>query len=98
MMIGRLRQCLDLGGDVRDRVGHGQVRDDVGVLPKSFDLDLESRIPRREDGEALLLVVCLPAFPAARGHPQPVDEDDGVGGVCIFGHDACSFLAGCNAA
>ena len=49
----------------------------VGV--QRLDLDLETRIRGREDLEAALLVVGDPVLPAARGHPEAVDEDDGVG-------------------
>jgi len=75
----RAVQGGDDGGEVIDGLGDGEVRDDLRVLAQRLDLDLEPRVGRGHDGEALLLVVLDPALPAAGGHPEAVDEDDGVG-------------------
>jgi hypothetical protein len=61
--------------------GDGQGLDRGGVLAQRFDLNLEARVGGGEHAVAFALVALDPPLPAARGHPQAVDEDDGVGGV-----------------
>src|SRR4051794_20315949 len=50
---------------------------DGWVATKGLDLALHVRPCRCEDLVAALLEARLPAFPAARGEPEAVDEDDG---------------------
>src|SRR5215207_1256140 len=59
--------------------GHGQVLDRGRVGVQGLDLDLETRVGRGEHAVALLLVVGLPVLPTAWGHPEAMDQDDGVG-------------------
>jgi hypothetical protein len=49
------------------------------LRPTRAYLDLETRVRKGEHAVALLLVVGLPALPAARGNPEAMDQDDRVG-------------------
>ncbi|CPU66332.1 Possible glyoxalase/bleomycin resistance protein/ dioxygenase [Mycobacteroides abscessus] len=70
---------LDDGGQVVQGLRDGEVGDELRVLPEPLDLDLETGVAGRQDGESLLLVVRDPPLPAPRGHPEAVHEHDGVG-------------------
>ena len=97
MMIGGSSSRLDDLREVVDGLGHGQGRDGVGVLPQRLDLDLEAGVGGGQHAEALGLVVRDPVLPAARGHPEAVDEDDRVGRRQGIGHGATFSLSRCRA-
>src|SRR5215213_6475012 len=62
---------LDYGGD-RKRL------DRRGVLVERLDLYLEAGVGRSERAIAAALVALDPVLPASWGHPEPMDQDDGV--------------------
>jgi hypothetical protein len=76
----------DHGGEVFDDGGYGDFLDRRWVGVERLDLDLETGVGRREDTEALLLVVVDPVLPASWGHPEAMDQHDGVG--LVSGHDS----------
>src|SRR5438094_10517375 len=65
---------------------NGQRFDRRGIGIERLDLGLESRISGGENSVAGLLVVLDPVFPASWGHPEAVDEDDGVWSVLVGAH------------
>jgi hypothetical protein len=72
---------LDYGGD-------GQRLYRGGVLAQCLNLDLETWVGWGKYTVAAPLVVIDPLLPAAGGHPQTVDQDDGVQGArirCVLG-------------
>src|SRR5215213_4763563 len=76
---------LDYGGD-RKRL------DRRGVLVERLDLYLEAWVGRSEHAIAAALVALDPVLPASGGHPEPMDQDDGVWstrirGVVLGGHE-----------
>src|SRR5215213_71331 len=76
---------LDYGGD-RKRL------DRRGVLVERLDLYLEAWVGRSEHAIAAALVALDPVLPASWGHPEPMDQDDGVWstrirGVVLGGHE-----------
>ena len=79
-------ELRDDTGEVRNGLGHRQRRDHRRVLAERLHLDLEPWVAGRDDPVALALVVRDPLLPAARGHPQPVDQDDGVGARRVAAH------------
>ena len=79
----RLFELVDHAGQVRDGLRDGELGDDRRVLAQRLDLHLEAGVAGREDAVALGLQIRDPAFPRARGHPQPVDEDDGIGAHAV---------------
>ena len=78
MRMGGLSSPADDLQVLHDR-GQRELRDGRGIGVERLDLDLETGVGRREDAEALLLVVRLPVLPAPGGHPEAVDQDDRVG-------------------
>jgi hypothetical protein len=85
MRIGWRVDRPDNGSEVLDDGGYGDFLDRRRVGVERLDLGLEARVRRREDAEALPLVVVDPVLPASWGHPEAVDEHDGVRPVS--GHD-----------
>jgi hypothetical protein len=88
MMIGGLSSSsapyvLDYGGE-------GQRPDRGGVLAQRLDPALEAWVGRGQHTVALVLVALDPLLPAERGHPEAVDQHDGVGGgglrCAVVGH------------
>src|SRR5919107_765497 len=71
-------EMLDYGGD-------GQGLDRGWVLAQGLDLYLQARVCGGENAIALALVALDPPLPAARGHPQPVHQHDGVRGGSLRG-------------
>src|SRR5215218_6077439 len=76
---------LDYGGD-RKRL------DRRGVLVERLDLYLKAWVGRSEHAIAAALVALDPVLPASGGHPEPMDQDDGVWstrirGVVLGGHE-----------
>ena len=72
----------ELGNDVlqvRDRIRHGDVLDRGRILAQRLDFDLEAGIGGREHAVPAALEVGDPVLPAARRHPQAVDQHHGVG-------------------
>jgi hypothetical protein len=76
---GRAVELVDHPGDVGNRAGTVAVAIGSGFSREGLDLNLEARISGRQDAISLRLVVGNPRLPAAWGHPEPVDQDDGVG-------------------
>src|SRR3954453_4364868 len=62
-----------------------------GIGIERLDLGLESRIGGGENSVAGLLVVLDPVFPASWGHPEAVDEDNGVRSGLVTAHAFPSF-------
>src|SRR5829696_571078 len=75
-------EVLDYGGD-------GEGLDGRGVLAQRLHLDLQAGVGGGENAVTLLLVVPYPLLPTSWGHPQPVDQQDGVGGERIWGVLGC---------
>src|SRR5215218_8099942 len=76
---------LDYGGD-RKRLDRG------GILVERLYLYLQAGVGRSEHAIAAALVALDPVLPASWGHPEPVDQDDGVWstrirGVVLGGHE-----------
>src|SRR5918997_6763574 len=71
--------------EVLDDGGDGQGHDGGGVLAQGLDLYLQAGVRGCEHAEALALVALDPPLPAARGHPEAVDQHDGVGGGPVDG-------------
>src|SRR3712207_4343384 len=65
--------------------GDRQRLDRGGVLVERLYLDLEAGVGRREHAIAAARVALDPVLPAAWGHPEPMDQDDGVGSTRIRG-------------
>jgi hypothetical protein len=76
-------RCSTIAGTVK-------ALDRRGVLAQSLNLDLKARVSRGKHAVAAALVALDPLLPAARGHPEAVDQDDGVGkglvGGVLCGH------------
>jgi hypothetical protein len=76
------RWTLELDDDplvVVDDPLDGECREWRGICVQRLDLGLHPRPARREHSIAGTLIALDPALPAARGEPEPVDQDDGVG-------------------
>jgi hypothetical protein len=71
-----------------DDRGHRQRLDRRGISVERLHLDLESGIGRGENAVAGLLVTLDPVLPASRGHPEAVDQDNGVRGGRVGAHAA----------
>src|SRR5829696_9466938 len=74
--------------DCRDR----QRLDRGGVLVQGLYLYLQAGVGRSEHAIAAALVALDPVLPASWGHPEPMDQDDGVWstrirGVVLGGHE-----------
>src|SRR5829696_1236645 len=67
--------------DCRDR----QRLDRGGVLVQGLYLYLQAGVGRSEHAIALALVALDPVLPASWGHPEPMDQDDGVWSTRITG-------------
>src|SRR3712207_870079 len=72
--------------------GDRQRLDRGGVLVQRLHLYLQTGVGRSEHAIAAALVALDPALPASWGHPEPMDQDDGVWstrirGVVLGGHD-----------
>src|SRR5581483_12463088 len=103
----RAVEALDDALDVLDDPGNGLLGDHLRVLPQRLDLDLEAGVGGGQDPVALLLVVGDPVLPAAGGHPQPMDENDGFRHCCHLAFSAalttrsltssgCDIIATCD--
>jgi hypothetical protein len=87
------RRALQLAYDalqVLDDGGNRQRLDRGGILAQRLYLDFQTGVGWGEHAVAAALVALDPLLPAARGHPEAVDQDDGVrsglvGGV-LCGH------------
>src|SRR5215203_650001 len=84
----RCLRLLDAAGALA--IPRGQSLDRGGVLAQRLDLDLKAWVGRGEDAVTLAFVTLDPLLPASGGHPESVDQDDGVwsgriGGV-LGGH------------
>jgi hypothetical protein len=55
--------------EVVDGVTDGEIGDDLGITPQSFDFDLEAGVARSQHGQPPGLVVVDPVLPASGGHP-----------------------------
>ena len=86
---------MRIGGDSSSRMmpsrwsatpGDRQRRDRRRVGAQRLDLDLQAGVRRREHAVAAALEAGDPVLPAARGHPQPVDQDDGGCARVVDGH------------
>src|SRR3712207_1572130 len=88
------RRALQLAYDtlvVLDDCGDRQRLDRGGVLVQRLYLYLQAGVGRSEHAIAAALVALDPVLPASWGHPEPVDQDDGVWstrirGVVLGGH------------
>ena len=56
-----------------------EIGGEIGVLAQRLDFDLESGVAGGDDLVPPGFEAFLPPAPAARGHPEAVDENDGVG-------------------
>src|ERR671914_2990270 len=79
--------------------GDRQRLDRGGVLVQRLYLCLQAGIGRSEHAIAAALVALDPVLPASWGHPEPVDQDDGVWstrirGVVLGGHGELPFQNG----
>src|SRR5215204_748097 len=84
----RCLRLLDAAGALA--IPRGQSLDRGGVLAQRLDLDLKAWVGRGEHAVTLAFVTLDPLLPASGGHPESVDQDDGVwsgriGGV-LGGH------------
>src|SRR5215204_7094871 len=84
----RCLRLLDAAGALA--IPRGQSLDRGGVLAQRLDLDLKAWVGRGEHAVTLAFVTLDPLLPASWGHPESVDQDDGVwsgriGGV-LGGH------------
>ena len=70
---------------VLDDPGDGQSLDRGGVLVERLHLDLKAWVGGGENAVALALVALDPVLPAAGGHPEAVNQDDGVRGGRVGG-------------
>src|SRR5918995_2426540 len=63
-----------------------------GVFVQRLNLDLKAWVCGSHHAVSLVLVVLDPVLPAAGGHPEPMDQDDGVWsarirGIVLGGHE-----------
>lgn len=83
------RRALELEDDrlvaVEDLLG-GERRDPRGIGVHRLDLGLHGGPVRRQHAVAEALVALAPVLPAARGQPEAVDQDDGVGSTHAEAH------------
>src|SRR5215203_4771307 len=77
----RCLRLLDAAGALA--IPRGQSLDRGGVLAQRLDLDLQAWVGRGEHAVALAFVTLDPLLPAAWGHPESVDQYDGVWGARI---------------
>jgi len=73
---------LEMGDDLRD----GQLLNRCRVGVERLHLHLEPRVCRGEDAVAAAPVVLDPLLPAPWGHPEAMDQNDGVGGGRVAAH------------
>jgi hypothetical protein len=94
---GRLIQLAYDAFVVLNNPRDGQRFDRGWVLVERLDLNLEARVCGGEHAVTLALVVLDPLLPASWGHPQAVDQDDGVRGARVGGvlgvHEALLLTA-----
>src|SRR5829696_8869712 len=89
------RRALQLAYDtlvVLHDCGDRQRLDRGGVLVQRLYLYLQAGVGRSEHAIAAALVALDPVLPASWGHPEPMDQDDGVWrtrfrGVVLGGHE-----------
>src|ERR1700689_2495490 len=68
---------------------NANVSKDGGVLSQSSHASgsrFDARVARSQDREAPCLVARHPMFPCKGSHPEPMDQDDGVGRILNIGH------------
>jgi hypothetical protein len=66
-------------------IGDGERLYGGGVLAERLDLDLEAWVGGGEHAVAAALVALDPLLPTSGGHPEAVDQNDGVWGGRIWG-------------
>src|SRR5215208_3953128 len=85
----RLVELIDDAPYVLDDGGDGKLLDRGGVLAQPFDLALEARVGRGQHAVTAALVTLDPLLPASGGHPEAVDQDDGIWSVGCVGGVLC---------
>src|SRR5262245_18191220 len=84
---GRLA-LADNAFEVRHERGNREALDGRWIAVERLDLDLESRIRRREDAIAPGLIARDPVLPASRRHPEAMNQDNRIGTFRLRGHRA----------
>ena len=78
-------QLADVIGQVIHDLADADPGHEVGVSPERLEVGsalADAGVTGREDGMAPHLIALDPVLPGQRGHPQPVDQDDGGGWRC----------------